>query len=112
MLDVRRATLPERVLQLGHRWTAVSHHYGVDIVATRNFSRTDSRTLELLASLAIQWKMARERAKAKEKEERANKEKERANSLDLVSIHFGDRHLATCRIGTRTVTQSVQRCGL
>ena len=56
MLDVRRATLPERVLQLGHRWTAVSHHYGVDIVATRNFSRTDPRTMELLASIAMQRK--------------------------------------------------------
>ena len=31
----------------------------------------------------------------KEKEERATKEKERANCLDLVSIHFGNRHLAS-----------------
>ena len=30
-----RATLPERVLQLVQRWTAVSHHHGVDIVTTR-----------------------------------------------------------------------------
>ena len=45
----------------------------------------------------------RERAKVKEKEEKATKEKERDNFLDLVSIQLGDRHLATCRIGTRTV---------
>ena len=35
LLDVRRPTLPERVRQLGQRWTTVSHHYGVDIVATK-----------------------------------------------------------------------------
>ena len=60
---------------------------------------------------------ARERAKVKEKEEKATKEKERDNCLDLVSIQLGDRHLATCRIGTRTVTRQswshcVQRCGM
>ena len=48
---------------------------------------------------------AKERAKAKENKERATKEKERANCPDLVSIHPGDRHLATCRTGTRTVTR-------
>ena len=48
---------------------------------------------------------ARKSAKAKEREERATKEKERDNCLDLVSIHVGDRHLATCRAGTRTITR-------
>ena len=38
----------------GKRWTAVSHHHGVDVVATRKFSRTDPSTMELLASQAIQ----------------------------------------------------------
>ena len=60
---------------------------------------------------------ARERAKAKELEERVAKDKARANCPDLVSIHPGDRHLAACRTGTRTVTRQrwshcVQRCGI
>ena len=60
---------------------------------------------------------ARESAKVKEKEEKATKEKEKDNCLDLVSIQLGDRHLATCRIGTRTVTRQswshyAQRCGM
>ena len=42
----------QRVPQLGKRWTAASHHHGVDVVATRKFSRTDSSTMELLASQA------------------------------------------------------------
>ena len=54
MLDLRRTTLPERMPKLGKRWTAASHHHGVDIVATRKFFRTDSSTMELLASKAIQ----------------------------------------------------------
>ena len=41
---------------LGKRWTAVSHHHGVDVVATRKFSRTDPGTMELLASQTIQRK--------------------------------------------------------
>ena len=41
LLDVRRATLPDRVLPLGQRWTAVPLHCGMDVVATREFSRTD-----------------------------------------------------------------------
>ena len=56
MLDVRRATFSERALQLGQRWTAVPNHYGVDVVATRKFSRTGSSTMKLLASQAIQRK--------------------------------------------------------
>ena len=42
--------------QLGKRWTAVSDHHGVDVVATRKFSRTHPSTMELLASQAIQRK--------------------------------------------------------
>ena len=49
-------SLPEKVHQLGKSWIAVSHHHGVDVVATRKFSRTDPSTMELLASQAIQWK--------------------------------------------------------
>ena len=35
-------------------WTTASHHNGVDIVATRELSRTDPSTLELLADQAMQ----------------------------------------------------------
>ena len=54
---------------------------------------------------------------AKEKQERATQEKEMACCLDWVSIHVGDRHLATRRTGTRRVTRqslshSPQRCGM
>ena len=57
------------------------------------------------------------KSKGKGKEEKATKEKERDKCLDLVSIQLGDRHLATCRIGTRTVTRQswshcVQGCGM
>ena len=48
------ARLPESVPKLGQRWIAVSHHHGVDVVATRKFSRTDPSTLDLLAAQAIQ----------------------------------------------------------
>ena len=81
------------VPQLGKRWTALSHHHGLNIVATRKFSRTDSSVMELFACHTKE--KARERAKAKEKEERATKEKERDNCLDLVNIHLEDRQLAT-----------------
>ena len=115
MLDVRRTTLPERVPQLGKRRTAVSDHHGVDVVATRKFSRTDPQHNGTLGFPSHTKEKARERAKVKEKEEKATKEKDKC--LDLGSIQLGDRHLATCRIGTRTVTRQswshcVQRCGM
>ena len=46
------ATFPERVPQLGQRWTAVPKHYGVD----QEVFQTGSSTMELLASQAIQRK--------------------------------------------------------
>ena len=75
MLDVRRATLPERVPQLGKRWTAVSHHHGVDTVATRKFSRTDSSTTELLASQATQRK--RQGKEQRQKKRRRGRQRKR-----------------------------------
>ena len=103
------ATLPERVPNLGKKWTAVSHHHGVDIVATRKFSRTHSSTVDLLASQAIQRKRQGKEQRQRQKEERATKEKESDNFFLL-----GEYPPWT---GTRTVTSQswshcVHRCAM
>ena len=85
---------------LGKMRTAVSHHHGVDIVATRKSSRTDSSTMELFASQTVQRKKGKGKSRGKRKGRRGDKGKERDTSLDLVRIHLGDRQLATCRTGT------------
>ena len=80
---------------LGKRWTAVPKHYGVD----QEVFQTGSSTMELLASQATQRK--RQGKAQRQRKRRKRRQRKRKGPV----VYLGDRHLATCRTGTRTVTR-------
>ena len=79
-----------------------SHHHNVDIVATRELSRTDPSTVELAAQAIQGRRQGKEQRQRKRTE--GDKGKGKGQLSGLSENPSWDSHLAICRTGTRRVT--------